>query len=198
MAAQHQGRNEVERRKQRLDAVFASIDGAGLSAELTSHFARYLCVLVSGFAEQSLKELVVHYCRLKSEVRIQRYVGRQVARVRNIDRERLKQLVQSFDPQWWADLEDRFPDELSAFDSVATVRNGVSHGTDAGITMATIKQYRDQIVEVVDALCARFDPRYEPRQVWIIVALAPGVGGPAAQGVPGRPFWAQGRGSGWG
>lgn len=158
MAAQHQGRNEVERRKQRLEAVVTSIDGAGLSPELTSHFARYLCVLVSGFAEQSVKELVAHYGRLKADARTQRFVGKQVARVRNIDRERLRQLVQAFDPQWWSDLENRFPDELSAFDSVATVRNGVSHGSDAGITMVTIKQYRDQIVEVVDALCDLFDP----------------------------------------
>ncbi|MGY2065568.1 HEPN domain-containing protein [Blastococcus sp. SYSU DS0619] len=156
--AAHQGRAEVARRKQRLTATFAAIDGAGLGSELTSHFSRYLCVLVSGYAEQSVKELVAHYCRTKSNEPIQRYVGKQLGRLRNIDLEKLKQLVESFQPEWWVELEDKRADELSAFTSVATVRNAVSHGGDAGITMATIKQYFGQISVVLDDLCDRFDP----------------------------------------
>lgn len=156
--AVHQGANEVARRKQRLDAVFAAIDGAGLSAELTSHFARYLCVLLSGFAEQSIKELVTQYCRLKSEPRIQRFVGQQLKRIRNIDEEKLRSLIESLDPQWWGDIQAQFPDELSAFDSVAAVRNSVSHGGDAGITLATMTQYREQVYQVVNALAVLLDP----------------------------------------
>lgn len=156
--AQHQGANEVARRKQRLNAVFGAIDGAGLSGELTSHFARYLCVLLSGYAEQSVKELVTQYCRLKADPRIQRFVGQQLKRIRNIDEEKLRSLLESLDPQWWADIQQRFPDQLSAFGSVAAVRNSVSHGGDAGITMATMKQYRDQVYEVVDALVDLLDP----------------------------------------
>src|SRR5688500_2649696 len=113
--AKHQGRNEVVRRKKRLIAAFSAIDGAGLDSELTSHYSRYMCVLVSGYAEQSIKELVTHYCRSKSEPRIQRYVGGQLKRLRNIDQEKLKQLVQSFDPQWWEELAGKYPDELPAF-----------------------------------------------------------------------------------
>ena len=152
------GRAEVARRRQKLRALFAAIDGAGLSAELTSHYARYLCVLVSGYAEQSVKELVRQHARQQSSPRIQRYVSRQVDWVSNVDSERLKQLIEGFDVRWWSDLAAKRPDEIEAFDSVATVRNGVSHGSDAGITMATIKQYFDQISEVLDELCDLFDP----------------------------------------
>lgn len=156
--AAHQGRNEVRRRKARLSAVIDSIDGAGLAPELTSHYARYLCVLLSGFAEQSVKELVTHYCRTSANPKIQRYVGQQLKRLRNIDHEKLKQLVEAFDVQWWSELAARYPDELSAFDSVATLRNNISHGGDAGVTMATLKQYFGQVSTVVDALCDHFDP----------------------------------------
>lgn len=139
-------------------AVFTAIDGAGLGPELISHYSRYLCVLVSGYAEQSVKELVTEYVRTKSSEPVQRYVGRQLGRLRNIDYEKLKQLIESFKPEWWADLEARRTDELTAFGSVATVRNGVSHGSDAGITMATVKQYFDQISTVLDDLCDLLDP----------------------------------------
>lgn len=108
------GRAEVARRKQRLSATFTAIDGAGLSPELISHFSRYLCVLVSGYAEQSVKELVTEYCRTKSSEPIQRYVGKQPGRLRNIDFEKIKQPVESFRPEWWADLESRRADELTS------------------------------------------------------------------------------------
>ncbi len=105
---QLQGRHEVVRRRQRLEALMDRISGAGLDAELTAHYSRYLSVLVSGYAEQSVKELVLEYSRTKSNHQIQRYVGKQVGRLRNIDLEKLKQLIESFDVDWWRELEDMF------------------------------------------------------------------------------------------
>jgi hypothetical protein len=156
--AQFRGRLEVARRKQRLEALFKKIDDAGLDSELTAHYSRYLCVLVSGYAEQSVKELVAQYCRTKSNEQIQRHVGRQMRRVRNIDYEKLKDLVESFSPEWWAKLTLKRTDELDAFGSVAAVRNEISHGGDAGMTMATVKQYFGQISTVLDDLCDLLDP----------------------------------------
>jgi hypothetical protein len=155
----HVGRDEVARRKKKLEAVFAQMDGATLSPELISHFSRYLCVLVSGHAEQSVKELVAQYVRKRSEKRIQRHVGKQLKRLRNIDLDKLRQSVESFDPQWWSDLEQKVSDELAAFDSVATIRNSVSHGGDTGITPLTVRQYFHQVSTVLDALCELFDPQ---------------------------------------
>jgi hypothetical protein len=152
------GRAEVGRRKQRLEALFVAIDGADLSPELTAHYSRYLCVLVSGHAEQSVKELVVQYARLCSNEQMQRYVGKQVGRLRNLTLERLKQLVESFKVDWWTTLEQNRADELDAFGSVATVRNAISHGVETSVTMATVKQYFEQISTVLDDLADLFDP----------------------------------------
>lgn len=137
----HQGRAEVRRRKQQLDATFAHVEGAALSPELISHFSRYLCVLVSGHVEQSIKELIAQYVRTKSSPQIQRFMGQRMRRVQNIDLDRLKELLESFDPAWWQALALSRPDELLALDSFAAVRNGVSHGADSGITLGTIRQY---------------------------------------------------------
>lgn len=156
--SKHEGRDEVLRRRKRVEMVFRDLAGAQLSAELVSHYSRYLSVLVSGYAEQSVKELVTDYCRHRAEVRIQRYLGTQLKRLQNIDLDKLRQLVQSFDPQWWEGLQLRRLDELEAFDSVTSVRNSVSHGGDSGITISTISQYFEQVSKVLDDLCDLFDP----------------------------------------
>lgn len=140
-------------------ATFAQIDGGGLSSELTSHYSRYLAVLVSGYAEQSVKELVRQYVRTHGDPRTQRYVGKQLDRLRNIDDEKLRQLIQSLDVQWWSDLETRHPDEVDAFRSIATVRNSVSHGGESGITLSTARQYFDQISAVLKYLASLLDPQ---------------------------------------
>lgn len=135
------------------------VDGAALSGELSSHYARYLCVLVSGYIEQSVKELVLQYVRLRSEQRVARLVGRQINRVRNIDQGSLKTLIDNLDASWWPAIEASHPDELAAFDSVVAVRNSISHGGDAGITVATIQQYFRQVSAVLKELSDLLDPR---------------------------------------
>lgn len=159
MTRRHLGRDEVARRKQKLEGVFGQVAGAPLTPELVAHFSRYLCVLVSGFAEQSVKELVTQYARLRSEERIQRHTAIQLKRLRNIDLEKLRHLVESFDPAWWNQLLLDCPDELAAFDSVATIRNNVSHGGDSGVTLLTVRQYFDQVSAVLDDLCDLWDPK---------------------------------------
>lgn len=152
------GRHEVERRRKRLEALLASIDGAALSPELTAHYARYFCVLVSGHAEQCVKELVRQYTRNKSTEPIQRYVAAQLKRLRNVNGDDLRQLVQSLDAQWWMDLEAALPDELTAFTSVAAVRNQIAHGEETGITVATVRQYFDHVSAILTYLGGVLDP----------------------------------------
>ena len=84
-----QVRDEVHRRRTRLQQLFKALDCAGVGTELTSHYARYLCMLVSGYAEQSVKELVRQYCRKRSSEAIQKYVGSQLKRMNSIDKEKI-------------------------------------------------------------------------------------------------------------
>ncbi|MBZ6303257.1 hypothetical protein KVH08_00450 [Streptomyces olivaceus] len=139
-------------------ALFKAIDGADLSGELTSHYSRYLCVLTSGFVEQSVKELVTEYCRARSSEPIQRYVGSQLKKLRNIDSEKLKQLIESFSVEWWREIAEKYPDELDTIGSIATVRNNISHGGDTGITMSTMRQYFGDACTLMDKLAELFDP----------------------------------------
>jgi hypothetical protein len=64
------GQAEVKRLKQHLDATFQRIKGlpAGVDMEIQSDFARYLCVLVSGYLEKSVAELVLQHARNNGSV----------------------------------------------------------------------------------------------------------------------------------
>jgi hypothetical protein len=152
------GRHEVARRKQRLQATFDEISGAELTPELISHYSRYLAVRVCGHAEQSIMELVQEYARKHSDERIQRHIGKQFKKFQNVTQERLKQLVESFDREWWNEILLARVDELAAFDSVTAVRNLIAHGDDAGITLSRVAEYFRQVSVVLDDLSNRFDP----------------------------------------
>ena len=59
-----------------LNATFDRASGVQGNSELLSDFARYLCVLVSGFLEQAVIELAMGHVRLQSSQGVQRYVDR--------------------------------------------------------------------------------------------------------------------------
>jgi hypothetical protein len=65
------GRREVQRNRHRLDATFERIKRIQADAELQSDFAKYLCILVSGFIETSIKELVLEQTRQKAGPSVQ-------------------------------------------------------------------------------------------------------------------------------
>lgn len=158
MATRVFGRHEVKRRRDRLRNTFDQVSGVQLDSELVSHYSRYLTVLISGYAEQGIKELVRQYVRNHSDDRTQRYVGKQLDKLRNVDKEKLRQLLHSLEVAWWDQLQVDVPDELEALDSVATIRNNVSHGGDSGITIGTAEQYFAQVDAVLHTLCDILDP----------------------------------------
>jgi hypothetical protein len=136
---------EVDRRHRKLLAVFAGIDGQDLPAEVLAHYARYLCVLVAGFAEQSAKELFSEFARVQSTERVHRYVAGQLKLVWGLDAVKLQRLVETVEPVWWDDLALNYQDGLDALASVAALRNQLAHGQDAGVTIPTMRTYLAQV-----------------------------------------------------
>jgi hypothetical protein len=145
------GRAEVDRLEQRLDETFKRASGIGSDPELLSDFARHLCVLVSGFLEQAIIELLLEYVRLRSPEEIQRYVGQRLRRFTTANANNLIQLLGSFDLDWQKDLEAYVVDEYKdAIDGVVSLRHTIAHGRYAGVTMTSVKSYYDRVKKVVD------------------------------------------------
>jgi len=152
------GRAEVARLKQRLDATFQRIDGVGSDLELRSDFARYLCVLVSGYLEKAVAELVLEHARRSGGPSLQRFVEMKTRRFTNANAQRLQNLLGSFDPDWRQSLESFLVDDIKdAVDSIVDLRNTIAHGGSVGITYQRVYDYYirvQRVVERIADLCA--------------------------------------------
>src|ERR1019366_2602885 len=101
------GRAEVRRRETRLDATFQRVKSLGpnVDLEVQSDFARYLCVLVAGYLEKAVAELVLEHARRCGGPTLQRYVETSTKRFTNAKSEKLKTLLGGFDSYWRNRLE---------------------------------------------------------------------------------------------
>ncbi len=147
------GRAEVERLKKHLDATFQRIRRLPPSAdlEIQSDFARYLCVLVSGYLEKAVSELVLEHARRNGSPTLQRFVEKQTRHFSNANSERLLTLLGSFDPEWRRDLESALAvEQRDALDSVVRLKNSIAHGGMAGLTYQRITEYYATVQQVVE------------------------------------------------
>lgn len=145
------GKAEIERLKQRLDATFMRASGTQGDIELLSDFARYLCVLVSGFLEQAIIEILLEHVRTHSHDSVQRHVEQRLRRFTTANAENLVQLLGSFDSDWRMDLENFLVDEYKdAVDSIVALRHRVSHGHSVGVSMVQVGDYYDRVKHVVE------------------------------------------------
>jgi hypothetical protein len=145
------GRAQVRREKQRLAETFKRASALKGDAELLSDFARYLCVLVSGFLEQAVIEILLEHTRQRAHGSVQKYVGQKLRRFTTANTQNITDLVGSFDPDWHRDLRTYLVDEhKDAIDSVVNNRHAVSHGRPVGITMSSVQRYYERVIEAVD------------------------------------------------
>src|SRR5688500_17303299 len=94
------GRNEVGRLRQRLEATLTRAPATTADIEVQSDFAKYFCVLVSGFLENALIALMLDVAQRRSAPEIAAFVERQLNWWTNPNTEKILQLLGDFDPHW--------------------------------------------------------------------------------------------------
>lgn len=144
-------RAEVTTLKKRLDATFERVKHVGQDTELQSDFARYLCVLVSGYIEQSIVQIILEHAREKDAPTLERFVERKTKRFANAKVSRIQELLGDFDPEWRKELDELLGDEQKdAVDSVVNQRNIIAHGGSVEVTYLRIRTYYQQAQCVID------------------------------------------------
>lgn len=150
--------------KDALDATFtraSKIDPVEI--ELRADFARHLCVLVSGFIDQTIKSLTIEYVRSRSSETVTNHVSRSIVNLTNLRSTKLVAHLQSFDANWKAELEALVADERkAAVDSVVTLRHGIAHGKPGDVTIARMQDYYREINKVMTGVRAIMQIDDEP------------------------------------
>jgi hypothetical protein len=116
-------------------------------------------VLLSGYVEKSIADLGMEYTRGKAAAPIRSYMETSLSRLMNVDKERLLQVIGSFDDSWRQKVDDYVVDERqAALNSVVGLRNNIAHGGGGTVSLGQIERYWIPIREIVDFVESLFFP----------------------------------------
>jgi len=154
------GRAEVLRLQRRLDATFARVPVSVADLEVQADYAKYLCVLVTGFFENAIVALLLDYVERRGSAEVLSFVERQLDRWTSPNAERTANLFGAFSADWRASvtayLVDRRKDSLN---SLVALRHKVAHGESVGTSLTQIQAHYDVVLEIVDHLAELVDPQ---------------------------------------
>lgn len=144
---------EVVRYKQRLDNLFVQVDALAGNDELRAHLSRYLCILVSGFVEVSVKAIFAKYASDSSVPNVARYVASELEGLTNLKMQKIVDLTACFDDDWRQRLEMKTEGELKeAIDTIVANRNRIAHGDDVGMSYVRIKELYKRVIMVIEEI----------------------------------------------
>jgi hypothetical protein len=134
-----------------LDAAFERVKRIDISEfELRADFSRYLCVLVSGYLEQSLRNAAAEYVRFRASPTVANFAIKSTDRISNLNTDRILGFLISFDPSWEVPLNALLVDEVKdAINSVVALRHGIAHGQPGDLTYERIARYYGQVKRAI-------------------------------------------------
>lgn len=121
-------------------------------------WAKYLSVLVSGYLEQALKEILLEFADRHDASRLQNYIEATWPESRNMKVSNIKEILGHFDQVWvgkfdsWINCGDQYKSEIN---SLIASRNDIAHGKEANTTNVTLRSTRNRLriaLELVDFL----------------------------------------------
>ncbi len=121
--------------------------------EIQSDVARYLCVLISGYFERSVVDMIISYTRKNASSEITSYVDHGLKRWANPNLERVTQLFCTVNKEWKESIKNKLSGEYAtSINSVASLRNNIAHGESVSLGLVQIKEHYQRIVTVIDYL----------------------------------------------
>lgn len=148
---------DIVRREQRLDSLFAKAGRVARDPELQSHWARYLCMLVSGFLETSIRAIFARYASERAHPQVASFVTAQLGFLQNPKMGKILELVGKFSPDWQKQLEAETSGEIkAAVNSIVTNRNKIAHGEDVSLGLVGLQRYyksAKKLVRLIEQQC---------------------------------------------
>jgi hypothetical protein len=144
---------EVDAYKRHLDDVFSKASMLPDSLEVQAHWARYLCILVSGFLETSVQAVLREYARDKASPNVQNCVESRLKQLQNAKMHKILELLGAFSPEWRNGFESATKGECAdAVNSVVGLRNNLAHGDSAAITLSRIAEHYKGVLKAIEIL----------------------------------------------
>lgn len=144
--------------RQRIDALFNKISSVANLAD-KSEWSKYLCILVSGYIEESLRVLLEAYSATRASTNIQNFISKQIKGITNCKTNKIIDVLSKFNPVWGSDFASQIAakssiaDEIkNSIDSIVDNRHAIAHGKNTGISYPTVLNYYNSVKKAVDVL----------------------------------------------
>jgi hypothetical protein len=142
----------IHQQKQRLDQLFKAASSLP-DIEMQSHWSRYLCVLVSGFLENSVELCLSEYSRRCTNVVVSNFVSAKLRGFQNPRMSAILELFGSFNPDWKTQLEVATQGQLSdSVNSIVGNRHKIAHGESVALSMSSLAAYYKDAAAVIELL----------------------------------------------
>jgi len=153
------GRREIHRLRGRLDAAFKRAPDSTADLEFQADFAKYLCVLVSGYLESALCALLLGYSQSRSAPEVASFVERQLGPWTNPKAEKIIDLFGTFSPGWRDDLMTFLVDQRKdSLNSLVALRHKIAHGESVGTSLSQIRAHYSVVNDVIEHIANLVDP----------------------------------------
>ena len=144
--------------RQRIDALFAKIRLISNPAD-QSDWSKYLCILVSGYIEESLRVLLEQYSKNHSSSHIQNFISQEIKNITNCKTSKIENILSKFSPAW----KDYFIDQMSSkseksdeiknsINSIIANRHQIAHGKNVNLSYSSVSNYYKNVKKAVDIL----------------------------------------------
>ena len=121
--------------------------------ELQGHWGKYLCVLVSGFLENSICEVYIEFVNTASAPHVTQYTRTALSKIQNPKAAKFVDTARQFKKEWGQELETFFIEDSSrkdAIDSIMQNRHLIAHGKSSSISVARVSEYLQKSIEVIE------------------------------------------------
>ncbi|MEY2911461.1 MAG: hypothetical protein RLZZ184_770 [Cyanobacteriota bacterium] len=120
---------------------------------IKSEWSKYLCILVSGFIEESLRVLLEKYCENKAPANIQKFVVKKIDNITNCNTGKIKGILDDFSSDWGNEFTNKINDQIkTAIDNVVQNRHKIAHGKSIPMSYHNILNYYNNVKKAVEIL----------------------------------------------
>ncbi len=149
----------IIRYKQRLENLFKEV-ALITDMRIQGEWAKYLCVLSSGYLESSFRIIITDYVSKNSSPRVIRYNEPIISNLTNCKHGKIVKTLEQFDTNWAQlflteiETKSKIPNEIKdSIDSLVQNRHDIAHGNNVGIGYVRVKEYFEKAhkaIEIID------------------------------------------------
>ncbi|MGR3366703.1 HEPN domain-containing protein [Sagittula sp.] len=158
MAARVANRTKYRQRIQSLVKNPPSSEGDVASElEIKAHWAKYTCVLISGYIEQAVKEIILEHASATSAPRIRKYIEGTWPNSKNMRCDAIRDILDNLDVTWstrfdeWLGQDER----KKEINEIISWRNDIAHGKETNtnnVTLGSVSTKFKIACELIDFL----------------------------------------------